>query len=108
MSKNKIQFQKGLSLPEFSKNHGTEEQCLEALLKVRWPEFPTGQDDGQSISQLELARHLGVSSDTGAMVYHKLAQVMMERDSYKPLSGNVEIDDDIDSIQCRTGKLLDI
>src|SRR5262249_41080742 len=44
-------------------------------------------------SQLELARQLGVSSNTGAMVYHKLAQVMLERDGQKPLSGNVEIDD---------------
>jgi hypothetical protein len=144
MSKNKIQFQKGLSLPEFSKNYGTEEQCLEALLKLRWPEgfeCPKCQckaycrlkrrslfqcnacrnqvsitagtiyhstklpltkwflatylmtQSKSGISQLELARQLGVSSNTGAMVYHKLAQVMMERDSYKPLSGNVEIDD---------------
>jgi hypothetical protein len=27
------------------------------------------------------------------MVYHKLAQVMMERDAQKPLSGTIEIDD---------------
>jgi hypothetical protein len=27
------------------------------------------------------------------MIYHKLAQVMMEIDAQKPLSGNVEIDD---------------
>jgi len=46
------------------------------------------------ISQLELARQLGVSSNTGAMIYHKLAQVMLERDDKKPLAKEkVEIDD---------------
>jgi hypothetical protein len=45
------------------------------------------------ISQLALARQLGVSSNTGAMVYHKLAQTMLERDMDKPLCHTVEIDD---------------
>ena len=46
------------------------------------------------ISQLELARQLGVSSNTGAMIYHKLAQVMLERDDKKPLAKEkIEIDD---------------
>lgn len=139
MSKNKIQFQKGLSLTEFLKSHGTEEQCLEALIKLRWPEgfecpkceckaycrlksrrslFQCNSCRSQhsvtagtiyhstklpltkwflatylmtqsksGISQLELARQLGVSANTGAMVYHKLAQVMLERDAAKPLAG---------------------
>ena len=144
MSKNKIQFQKGLSLSNFLEEYGTEEQCFEALVKLRWPKgfecpkcrckaycrlthrklFQCNACRSQTsitagtiyhstkipftkwflatylmtqsksgISQLELARQLGVSSNTGAMVYHKLAQVMMERDSQKPLSGNIEIDD---------------
>jgi transposase-like protein len=145
MKKNKIQFQKGLSLSEFLKDYGTEEQCLKAMIKLRWPEgfmcprcqyksychiksrrslFQCNACKSQhsvtagtiyhatklplttwflaiylmtqsksGISQLELARQLGVSANTGAMVYHKLAQVMMERDTKKPLSGNVEIDD---------------
>jgi transposase-like protein len=145
MSKNKIQFQKGLSLPEFLKDYGTEEQCFKALLNLRWPEgfvCPKCQckaycrlknrkflfqcnacrtqtsitagtiyhstklpltkwllatylmtQSKSGISQLELARQLGVSANTGAMVYHKLAQVMMERDSQKPLTGNIEMDD---------------
>ena len=45
------------------------------------------------ISQLELSRQIGVSINTAAMSYHKLAQTMLERDASKPLSGNIEIDD---------------
>lgn len=45
------------------------------------------------ISQLELARQVGVSPNTGATLYHKLAQVMLERDMNKPLSHKVEMDD---------------
>ena len=45
------------------------------------------------ISQLELSRQVGVSVNTAAMMYHKIAQAMLERDTSKPLSGNIEIDD---------------
>ena len=145
MHRNKIQFQKGLSLSEFLKGYGTEEQCIAALVDLRWPNgfvcpkckckahcrlksrgslFQCNSCRGQTsitsgtiyhstklpltkwflamylmtqtkngISQLSLSRHLGVSSNTGAMVYHKLAQVMKERDDEKPLSGDIEIDD---------------
>ena len=37
MAKNKIQFQKGLSLPEFLAQYSSEEQCRAALSKMRWP-----------------------------------------------------------------------
>ncbi len=37
MAKNKIQFQKGLSLPKFLKSYGTEKQCEDALYSMRWP-----------------------------------------------------------------------
>jgi hypothetical protein len=35
MSRNAIQFQKGLSLPEFLRLYGTEEHCEAALEKAR-------------------------------------------------------------------------
>jgi len=38
MAMNKIQFQPGLSMPEFLKNYGTEAQCEQALEAVRWRE----------------------------------------------------------------------
>ena len=33
-----IQFQKGLSLGEFMARYSTEEQCIEAICKARWPQ----------------------------------------------------------------------
>ena len=38
MAMNRIQFQPGLSMPEFLKDYGTEAQCEQALEAVRWPE----------------------------------------------------------------------
>ncbi len=38
MARNKVQFQKGLSLNEFLKHYGSEEQCFDALYAWRWPE----------------------------------------------------------------------
>lgn len=38
MPRNKIQFQKGLSLVDFFKSYGTESQCRKALFRLRWPE----------------------------------------------------------------------
>ena len=38
MAQNPIQFQKGLSLPDFLKEYGTEAQCEQALERWRWPE----------------------------------------------------------------------
>jgi ribosomal protein L37AE/L43A len=36
MARNPIQFQKGLSLPEFLENYGTEDQCRAALEEMKW------------------------------------------------------------------------
>lgn len=38
MSKNKIQRQKGLSLPKFLEQYGKEEDCRNRLLNFRWPQ----------------------------------------------------------------------
>jgi transposase-like protein len=37
MAFNTIQFQHGMSVPEFIKRFGTEEQCAEAVKAARWP-----------------------------------------------------------------------
>lgn len=37
MAMNKIQFQAGLSMPEFQLQYGTEEQCEAAVFASRWP-----------------------------------------------------------------------
>ncbi|MBD8871200.1 IS1595 family transposase [Rhodanobacter sp. DHB23] len=38
MSMNRVQFQKGYSLPAFYAHYGSEEQCVQALLQARWPQ----------------------------------------------------------------------
>jgi transposase-like protein len=47
----------------------------------------------QGISSIELGRRLGVKQSTAWKMKHKLAQVMIERDASKRLTGRVEIDD---------------
>lgn len=37
MSMNRVQFQRGLSLPKFLERFGTEPQCVQALVTARWP-----------------------------------------------------------------------
>ncbi len=37
MPMNRVQFQKGLSLPGFMDRYGTEMQCEQALIEARWP-----------------------------------------------------------------------
>ena len=38
MAKSRVQFQPGLSLPEFLRRYGSEAQCAEELFAWRWPE----------------------------------------------------------------------
>src|SRR6201988_5537658 len=45
------------------------------------------------ISSIELGRRLGVTQTTAWKIKHKLAQVMLERDAAKQMTGRVEIDD---------------
>ena len=69
--------------------HGTKLPLRKWLLAIY---FMTQSKNG--ISQLELSRQLGVHINTAALLYHKLAHVMMEREDSKKLSGdNIEIDD---------------
>ncbi len=37
MTFNRIQFQQGMSIPEFLRSFGTETQCAEAIMQARWP-----------------------------------------------------------------------
>jgi len=37
MAMNRVQFQRGLSMPEFNERYGTDQQCEEALAASRWP-----------------------------------------------------------------------
>ena len=38
MSRNPVQFQKGLSLIDFNRRYGSDEQCHAALIAMRWPD----------------------------------------------------------------------
>ena len=38
MSMNLIQFQRGVSMPEFFERYGSEVQCAAALVTMRWPQ----------------------------------------------------------------------
>ena len=38
MAMNLIQFQPGMSLPEFGRSFGAEAQCAQALERARWPQ----------------------------------------------------------------------
>jgi transposase-like protein len=38
MARNVVQFQKGLSEPEFERRYGTEEQCRTVVIASRWPD----------------------------------------------------------------------
>ncbi len=38
MARNKVQFQRGLGLAAFNRLYGREDQCHDALVKMRWPD----------------------------------------------------------------------
>ncbi|MGH2372193.1 MAG: IS1595 family transposase, partial [bacterium] len=57
---NRVQFQKGLSLGEFMRRYGTEEQCIAALEQSRWPGgfvCPSCRDTRHSIFVRDGRRH---------------------------------------------------
>lgn len=60
MAMNRIQFQKGLSVAEFIKHYGNEQQCLAALEASRWPNgfrCPHCGDDRHSIFERHGKKH---------------------------------------------------
>jgi transposase-like protein len=57
-----------------------------------------------SVSALELKRHLGVSYPTAWLVKHKLMEVMRLREESRQLTGRVEIDDAYLGGECLGGK----
>jgi len=50
MARNPIQFQRGLSLPAFLGQYGTEAQCRAALFQHRWPKGFACPDCGNTTS----------------------------------------------------------
>jgi len=144
MSKNRVQFQRGMSLTSFMAQYGTEEQCQQALFAWRWPQGFVCPSCGHTkacalkarrllqcaacrhqcslisdtifagtklplqtwflamflltqakngLSALELSRQLGISYNSTWLMKHKLMQVMKERESTKPLTGLIQLDD---------------
>lgn len=58
MSMNRVQFQRGLSLPEFMDQYGTEAKCEAALLAMRWPSgFVCPHCGGRQHSVFERGEH---------------------------------------------------
>ncbi|MBF0424056.1 MAG: transposase [Magnetococcales bacterium] len=54
MAKNGVQFQKGLSLTSFLDQYGTEEQCREAVYKMRWPHgYQCPECGGEKYSEIK-------------------------------------------------------
>jgi len=147
MAQNKVQYQRGLSMPEFFEQYGSAQQCEDLVRTWRWPQgfvcprcgggaahsefrrhdrlyFQCGSCRYQcslvsgtvfessklplptwflamhlmtqaknSVSALELKRHLGVSYPTAWLLKHKLMQVMLDREQWRRLTGRIEIDD---------------
>ena len=157
MAQNKVQYQQGLSMPEFFGEFGTQHQC-EALVRARrWPEgFVCRRCAGveysefrrearlyfqcsrcryqcslvcgtifqssklplttwflamhlmtqakNSVSALELMRHVGVTYPTAWLLKHKIMRIMTLREQHRQLTGRVEIDDAYLGGQMQDGK----
>lgn len=141
-----IQFQIGVSVPEFIRDFGNEEQCVAYLEQLKWPAgficegcssnsctiYKSGSrqvyqckscrknhrltagtlfhrtkipllkwfiaireisQSKNSLSALELHRHLDVNYKTAWLMKQKIMQLMYESDREYKLEGHVEIDD---------------
>ncbi len=59
MTMNRIQFQPGLSLPEFLKYYGTQAQCAAILEQMRWPTgFQCPHCGGSTCSRVDGRTHM--------------------------------------------------
>jgi hypothetical protein len=61
-----IQFQNGLSLREFLAAYGTEERCVEAVCKARWPQGFVCSECGSAHHRQHHSTGSGVQGDPGA------------------------------------------
>ncbi|SHM00133.1 Transposase zinc-ribbon domain-containing protein [Vreelandella subglaciescola] len=58
MAMNPIQFQPGLSMPEFFEHYGIETQCAVALEQTRWPNgFRCPRCEGTAYSRVRRRHH---------------------------------------------------
>ncbi len=123
MGRNRVQHQSGLSMAEFNRLYGSEEQCHAALVRMRWP-------NGFVCSACGSARHsysrkrrvfqcsacreqttvkagtifhksktpltkwfLAMHLLTAWLIKQKLMEVMRQRNSIYRLAGDVQVDD---------------
>ena len=71
MARNPVQYQKGLSLIEFNRRCGTDEQCHGALVAMRWPDgFECPHCKGRKHSYSPAACRVQTSVPAGT-VFHK-------------------------------------
>jgi hypothetical protein len=52
VAQNTVQYQRGLSLPEFFGEYGSQEQCEDLVRGWRWPEGTLVQDSFEELGQL--------------------------------------------------------
>jgi hypothetical protein len=84
MAKNKIQFQKGMSIPDFMQQYGTEDKCRHEILQLRWPNgfiCPNcGNDTYCTISKREVFqcnRCHRQTSITAGTIFHSTSDQMV-------------------------------
>jgi ribosomal protein L37AE/L43A len=58
MARNRVQFQKGLSMADFMKRYGTEAQCHSALVRMRWPDGFACPDCGGTVHSYSRERRI--------------------------------------------------
>jgi len=63
VARNMVQFQKGLSEPEFDRLYGTEEQCRAIVVRLRWPDGFACPGCGGTRHSLVMTRDLFQCSD---------------------------------------------